>query len=160
MKLILLSLTLMLSLNIKAQTFNNEPPNNERFNGELALSFGTINSLSISVEKEFTSGKLKFGPRIEFVNLLLPQSYSGGDSTYSMNAQLRIRLIQVEYQVNPNLRVGIAPFWLLGPLPQKGYYKTPTTFYTHLQIKEGFSLETSITTSKNELFQISFRKEI
>jgi hypothetical protein len=77
-----------------------------------------------------------------------------------MNTQFRLRLAQVEYQLNDIIRVGIAPFWLLGPLPKNGYYKTPTTIYAHIQLKEGFSFEPSFTTSSRELIQLSFRKKI
>lgn len=155
MKSILLFLILMVSLNVKAQTFKSE-----RFTAEMALNVSLYHSLSISIEKEFTYGKFKFGPRAELVNLFTAKDYKFKDSTLQMSSQFRLRLVQVEYQVNPILRVGISPVWMLGPLPPKGYYKTPTTFYTHIQIKEGLSLETSITTSKDELFQLSFRKVI
>ena len=87
------------------------------------------------------------------------QSYVGeDDSTYLMSSQIRIRLAQIEYQINPLLRVGVAPFWMFGPIPSQGFYKTPTTFYAHLQLKEGLSLETSLTSSERELVQLSIRK--
>jgi len=128
---------------------------------EMSVNISTYNSLSISVEKEFTYGRWKFGPRVELVNLFNAVNYvAEDDSTYSMSAQLRIRLAQIEYQINPHLRVGVAPFWMLGPIPPKGFYKTPTTFYANLQLKEGFSFEPSITTSPEEFFQFSFRKII
>jgi len=133
----------------------------ERVFVEMSANISTYNSLSISVEKEFTYGKWKFGPRVELVNLFNAIDYiAEDDSTYSMSSQLRIRLAQIEYQINPHLRVGVAPFWMLGPIPPKGFYKTPTTFYAHLQLKEGFSFESSITTSSKEFYQFSFRKII
>jgi len=132
----------------------------ERVFVEMAVNVSYYNSLSISVEKEFTYGKFKFGPRAELVNLFTSESYKGGDSTYQMNTQFRLRLAQIEYQLNDRIRVGIAPFWLLGPLPKNGYYKTPTTVYAHIQLKEGFSFEPSITSSNRELIQLSFRKII
>ena len=132
----------------------------ERVFVEMSVNISTYNSLSISVEKEFTYGKWKFGPRVELVNLFANQPYQGEDSTYFMNTQLRIRLLQIEYQVNPHLRVGIAPFWMLGPLPKNGFYKTPSSIYAHIQLKEDLSLETGITTSGQELIQLSFRKTI
>ena len=95
------------------------------------------------------------------VNLFGDQSYIGeDDSTYSMQNQIRVRLAQIEYQINPRLRIGIAPFWMLGPLPKRGFYKTPSSIYAHLQIKEGLSLETSFTNSNKEMVQLSFRKAI
>jgi len=135
-------------------------PKSESVFGEMAVNVSYYNSLSISIEKEFTYGKFKFGPRAELVNLFTTENYKGGDSTYQMNTQFRLRLVQVEYQLNDKIRVGIAPLWLLGPLPKNGYYKTPTTIYAHIQLKEGFSFEPSITSSNRELIQLSFRKII
>jgi hypothetical protein len=77
-----------------------------------------------------------------------------------MNVQFRIRLAQIEYRVNPNIKVGISPFWMLGPIPQRGYYKTPTSIYADIQLKEGLSLETTFTSSQRELVQLSVRKRI
>ena len=125
---------------------------------EMAANISHYNSLSISVEKTFTEGRWLFGPRVELINLFDTTSYRGEDSTYYMKAQLRIRLAQIEYKVNDHLRLGIAPFWLLGPLPRNGFYKTPTSIYAHVQLKEGLSLETSFTNSTNELIQLSLRK--
>jgi hypothetical protein len=135
-------------------------PESEGVFVEMAVNVSYYNSLSISIEKEFTYGKFKFGPRAELVNLFTIENYKGGDSIYQMNTQFRLRLAQVEYQLNDKIRVGIAPFWLLGPLPKNGYYKTPTTIYAHIQLKEGFSFEPSITSSSRELIQLSFRKMI
>ena len=133
----------------------------ENWQVEMAANLSYYNSLSISVEKSFNYGKWEFGPRLELVNLFSYQSYIGeDDSTYSMRSQIRVRLAQIEYRINPNLRVGIAPFWMLGPLPKKGFYKTPSSIYAHVQIKEGLSLETSFTTSSREMIQLSFRKAI
>jgi len=156
MKSLLLCLLLCASLFSQGQSKDTS----EKYTIELAANISHYSSLSISVEKEFTYGKWKFGPRVELVNLFANQPYLGEDSAYFMNAQLRIRLVQIEYQVNPHLRVGIAPFWMLGPLPKNGFYKTPSSIYAHIQLKEGLSLETSITTSSQELIQLSFRKTI
>lgn len=132
----------------------------ERFLTEMAVNLSIYNSLSISIEKEFTYGKFTFGPRVELVNLFNTESYKGEDSTFTMNVQFRVRLAQIEYQLNDNVRIGISPFWLLGPLPRNGFYKTPTSIYSHIQIKEGLSLETSFTNSDQEMVQISLRKVI
>lgn len=126
----------------------------------MAFNIAQYYSMSISIEKTFTDGRWKFGPRAELVNPFTPQIYKAGDSTYTMNSQIRLRLIQAEYQINDKVRVGVAPFWLLGPVPRNGFYKTPTSFYGHIQIKEGLSLETSFTTSQNEMVQISIRREL
>lgn len=126
----------------------------------MAANVSDYNSLSISIEKTFTDGKWLFGPRVELVNLFNTLSYKGEDSTYQMNAQMRVRLGQIEYQVNNHVRLGIAPFWLLGPLPRNGFYKTPTSVYAHFQLKEGLSLETSFTTSQREFAQLSLRKKL
>jgi len=49
---------------------------------------------------------------------------------------------------------------MLGPIPRNGFYKTPTSIYTHIQLKDGLSLETSFTTSEKEMIQLSVRKEL
>ena len=156
---ILLCFVLFSSLFVSAKEPDTIPQSESVF-VEMAVNVSYYNSLSISIEKEFTYGKFKFGPRAELVNLFTTESYEGGDSTYQMNTQFRFRLAQVEYQLNDKIRVGIAPLWLLGPLPKNGYYKTPTTIYAHIQLKEGFSFEPSITSSNRELIQLSFRKII
>jgi len=156
---ILLCFVLFSSLFVSAKEKDTIPQSESVF-VEMAVNVSYYNSLSISIEKEFTYGKFKFGPRAELVNLFTTESYKGGDSTYQMNTQFRLRLVQVEYQLNDKIRVGIAPLWLLGPLPKNGYYKTPTTIYAHIQLKEGFSFEPSITSSNRELIQLSFRKII
>lgn len=136
------------------------PTQSERINIELAANFGLYNSLSASIEKEFTHGKWKFGPRVELINIFGKEPYTAEGVEFEMIAQLRARLLQLEYQVTDRIRIGVAPFWVLGPLPKQGFYKLPSSVYTHIQIKEGFSLETSLTNSKRELFQFSLRKEI
>ena len=156
---ILLCFELFSSLFVSAKEPDTIPQSESVF-VEMAVNISYYNSLSISIEKEFTYGKFKFGPRAELVNLFTTESYEGGDSTYQMNTQFRFRLAQVEYQLNDKIRVGIAPLWLLGPLPKNGYYKVPTTIYAHIQLKEGFSFEPSITSSSRELIQFSFRKII
>jgi hypothetical protein len=156
---ILLCFVLFSSLFVSAKEPDTIPQSESVF-VEMAVNISYYNSLSISIEKEFTYGKFKFGPRAELVNLFTTESYEGGDSTYQMNTQFRLRLAQVEYQLNDKIRVGIAPLWLLGPLPKNGYYKVPTTIYAHIQLKEGFSFEPSITSSSRELIQFSFRKII
>tara|TARA_B110000503_G_scaffold131072_1_gene205169 strand:- start:101 stop:580 length:480 start_codon:yes stop_codon:yes gene_type:complete len=128
---------------------------------EMSANVSYYNSLSISVEKTFTEGRWLFGPRVELINLFTPVNYiAEDDSTYQMVAQLRVRLAQIEYQINPHLRVGIAPVWMLGPLPKKGFYKTPSSIYAHIQLKEGLSLETTYTIANVDAFQISLRKKL
>jgi len=130
----------------------------ERYMVEMGVNISYYNSLSISVEKEFTYGRFTFGPRVELLNPFNSQIYNGGDSIFIMNAQVRLRLAQIEYSVNDKVRLGVAPFWLLGPLPRNGFYKTPSSVYAHIQLKEGLSLETSFTTSEREMVQLSLRK--
>lgn len=127
---------------------------------EMSANASLYHSLSISVEKEYSYGKFKFGPRIELLNPFEPQTYSGEDTTYVMYSQVRLRLAQIEYVFNDKFRIGIAPFWLLGPLPRNGFYTTPSSIYTHIQIKNDLSLETTFTTTRNETVQISLRKKI
>jgi len=130
----------------------------EKIFAEMSANISYYNSLSISMEKEFTYGKFTFGPRVELLNLFNTQTYEGGDTTFTMNTQVRLRLVQIEYRLNEYVKLGVAPFWLLGPLPRNGYYKTPSSVYAHIQLKEGLSLETSFTTSDQEMVQISLRK--
>ena len=130
----------------------------EKIFAEMSANISYYNSLSISMEKEFTYGKFTFGPRVELLNLFNTQTYEGGDTTFTMNTQVRLRLAQIEYRLNEYVKLGVAPLWLLGPLPRNGYYKTPSSIYAHVQLKEGLSLETSFTTSDQEMVQISLRK--
>ena len=130
----------------------------EKIFAEMSANISYYNSLSISMEKEFTYGKFTFGPRVELLNLFNTQTYEGGDTTFTMNTQVRLRLVQIEYRLNEYVKLGVAPLWLLGPLPRNGYYKTPSSVYAHVQLKEGLSLETSFTISDQEMVQISLRK--
>ncbi len=127
---------------------------------EMSSNISYYNSLSISVEKEFTYGKWKFGPRVELINIFGNESYTAEDSNFRMIAQMRVRLLQLEYQVTDRIRIGVSPFWLLGPLPKEGFYKVPSSVYAHIRIKEGLSLETSLSNTNRELFQLSLRKVI
>ncbi len=127
---------------------------------EMSANISYYNSLSISVEKEFTYGKWKFGPRVELINVFGDESYIAEKVDFKMIAQIRVRLLQLEYQVADRIRIGVAPFWMLGPLPKQGVYKVPSSVYAHIQIKEGFSLETSLSNTNRELFQVSLRKVI
>ena len=130
----------------------------EKIFAEMSANISYYNSLSISMEKEFTYGKFTFGPRVELLNLFNTQTYEGGDTTFTINTQVRLRIAQIEYRLNEYVKLGVAPLWLLGPLPRNGYYKTPSSVYAHIQLKEGLSLETSFTTSDQEMVQISLRK--
>ena len=130
----------------------------ESWGVEMAANISYYNSLSVSIEKSFNYGKWVFGPRVELLNIFGSETYQGDDSTYAMTSQVRIRLAQIEYKINPSVRIGIAPFWMLGPLPRNSFYKTPTSVYAHIQLKENLSLETSFTSSQKEAVQISIRK--
>lgn len=136
------------------------PKTPEEISVEFATNIGTNHSLSISVEKTFTYNKWKFGPRVEFANLLNTQQYVAEEMEYKMIAQLRVRLLQLEYQVADRVRIGIAPLWVKGPLPRQGFYKVPSSVYTHIQLKEGFCLETTFTNAEEELIELSLRKVI
>jgi len=65
MRSILLCLLLCASLFSQGQSKDTS----EKYAVELAANISYYNSLSISVEREFTYGKWKFGPRVELVNL-------------------------------------------------------------------------------------------
>lgn len=156
--LILFILVLSFSLVVSAQ--DSIPTQSERINVEISTNLSLYNSLSVSIEKEFTHGRWRFGPRVELVNIFGYEPYIAEKVNFKMIAQMRVRLLQLEYQVTDRVRIGITPFWMLGPLPKKGFYKVPSSVYSHVQLKEGFSLETSLTNSKRELFQLSLRREI
>ena len=138
----------------------------ERWITEAAINVSTVNSLSISIEKEFQYERWTFGPRIELVNLFRPLSYrvdsfAGSlDTTLQQYAQIRIRLAQVEYQLTDRIRLGCAPFWMLGPIPRRGWYQTPTSVYAHFDLDEPktLSLEASLNTYQQGLAQLSLRK--
>jgi len=156
MRSLLLCLLSLLYLSSSAQSIDTS----ESWDIEFAANVSTYNSLSVSIEKSFNYGKWVFGPRVELLNIFGSETYQGDDSTYAMTSQVRIRLAQIEYKINPSVRIGIAPFWMLGPLPRNGFYKTPTSVYAHIQLKEGLSLETSVTSSPREVLQISVRKSL
>lgn len=137
-----------------------KPKTSEEIIVEFATNIGTNNSLSISMEKTFTYNKWKFGPRVEFANLLNDQQYTAENNDYEMIAQLRVRLLQLEYQVTDRIRIGVAPLWMKGPLPQFGFYQVPSSMYAHIQLKEGFCLETTLTNVERELIEFSLRKTI
>jgi len=156
----LLTLLLLLPYTIGNGQTKLKADTSENWGVEMAANISHYNSLSISIEREFHYNRFTFGPRVELLNLFQSQFYNGDDSTYKMNAQFRIRLVQIEYRVNPNIKVGISPLWMLGPIPQKGYYKTPTSIYADIRLKEGLSFETTFTTSQRELVQLSVRKRL
>jgi len=163
MKQLLLLWSLLLSSLFFTANAQDTVKQSERYMVEIAANVSQYNSLSISIEKEFTHGRFTFGPRVELLNPFNSQTYpgqtpEGKDTTFIMNAQVRLRLAQIEYSVNDKVRLGVAPLWLLGPLPRNGYYKTPSSVYAHFQLKEGLSLETSFTTSEREMVQLSLRK--
>ena len=133
----------------------------ERIFVEAAINYTTKSSLSISIEKEFTYNRWKFGPRIELVNLFDTVQYRGGNDTLIQTAQVRLRLAQIEYQLNNHLRIGIAPIWMLGPLPRKGFYRTPTSIWAHIDLDnpKTLSLEVTLTNSRDQLLQLGLRKK-
>lgn len=127
---------------------------------EFAANISYYNSLSLSLEKNFEVGRFTFGPRAEYLRPLKSLSYNVGDTSYIMESQFRLRLVQVEFKLNNTIAIGASPFWLLGPIPRKGYYKTPSTIYAEVKLKDGLFLETSFTTSDKELVQLSLRKRL
>ena len=156
----LLFLILILSLSFVVSAQDSIPTQSERVNVELSTNLSLYSSLSISIEKEFTHGRWRFGPRVELVNIFGNEPYTTEKVDFKMIAQIRVRLLQLEYQVTDKMRIGVTPFWMLGPLPKQGFYKVPSSVYTHIQLKEDFSLETSLTNTKRELIQFSLRKVI
>jgi hypothetical protein len=138
----------------------------ERYNVELAINVSQYNSLSVSIEKEFQYNKFFFGPRIEILNPFRQLTYTvqanNKDTTYTTDWQWRIRLAQIEYQATDRIRVGIAPFWMLGPQPRRGYYQTPSSLYATfwLDKPKTLQLECLFQSASQAPVQLSVRKTL
>jgi hypothetical protein len=134
----------------------------EKWQFESAINISGYNSLSISLEKEYTVGQFKFGPRVELLSPFGDLKYQvpGDSNIYRQSAQVRLRLLQIEWCVADRIRLGVAPIWMLGPLPRYGYYKTPSSIYAHFDLDKEKTLNTeiSLSTTWDELMQISIRK--
>jgi len=145
---------------------NTVPVQKESFNVELAINVSQYNSLSVSIEKEFQYNKFHFGPRIEILNPFRQLTYTvqanNKDTTYTTDWQWRIRLAQIEYQATDRIRIGIAPFWMLGPVPRRGYYQTPTSLYATfwLDRQATLQLECLLQTTSQAPVQLSVRKRL
>lgn len=118
----------------------------ERINVEMAIQVKPdYTAYSLSIEREFQYNQFYFGPRIELENPFRQQQYrvveNNRDTVHYYNLLLNIRLVQIEYQLNPHLRIGIAPFWMQGPLPRKGWYKTPSSIYAHFWLDKPQTLQ-------------------
>ena len=159
MRIVLLILAISFSLLTFAQ--KPTPIERERINVEMAINIQSYNSLSISIEKEFQYNKFYFGPRIEILNPFRSQTYVV-DTILSMDWQLRIRLVQIEYQATERIRVGIAPLWLLAPVPRQGWYQTPSSLYAcfWLDDKKTLEFEAILQTTKQGPFQLTLRKRL
>ena len=138
----------------------------EKFNLEVSCLVSNYTATSISIEKEFQLNKFYFGPRIELVKLITPQDYKvhelGHTDTLAQQSQLRIRLSKFEWQVTQKIRLGIAPFWMLGPIPARGWYQTPTSIWITYWIDKPQTLYANITlhNTNEALWQISLTKRI
>ena len=145
---------------------NTVPIEKERYNVELAINVSEYNSLSVSIEKEFQYNNFFFGPRIEILNPFQTQAYTvdyyGKDSTMQANWQVRIRLAQIEYQINPSTRIGIAPLWMSGPVPSHGYYQTPTSIYATFWLDQPKTLqfECILQNADRQRIQLVLRKTL
>ena len=145
---------------------NTVPIEKESYNVELAINQSQYNSLSVSIEKEFQYNKFFFGPRIEILNPFRQLTYTvkekDKDTTYTSNWQWRIRLAQIEYQATDRIRIGIAPFWMLGPQPRRGYYQTPSSLYATfwLDPHKTLQLECLFQTTSQAPVQLSVRKTL
>jgi len=157
MKKILSVLLIFLSGFLMAQT-----EDNGKWKFEGAVNISEYSSLSISLEREYTYKKITFGPRVELVNpfSVLTYQIDGDTNIYQQFAQIRLRLLQVEWEASDRIKIGIAPFWMLGPLPRRGYYKTPSSAYVHFDLDKAKTLSSEISISTNfpEIVLISFRK--
>ena len=142
------------------------PVQKESYNVELAINVAQYNSLSVSIEKEFQYNKFHFGPRIEILNPFRQLTYTvkenNKDTTYTTDWQWRIRLAQIEYQASNRIRIGIAPIWMLGPQPRRGYYQTPTSLYATVWLdrQATLQLECLLQTTSQAPVQLSVRKTL
>ena len=153
----------------KADTINitdTTPIQRESYNVELAINVSEYNSLSISIEKEFQYNNFFFGPRIEILNPFRQLTYTvkekGKDTTYTTDWQWRIRLAQIEWQATARIRIGIAPIWMLGPQPRRGYYQTPTSIYATVWLDKPktLQLECLFQSTSQAPVQLSVRKTL
>jgi|TARA_R110000796_G_scaffold214703_1_gene330644 hypothetical protein len=122
---------------------------------EIAANMSHYNSLSIGFEKMFSYKKFKFGPSVEYLSLGSNEEYNEDGDTFLMNAQYRIRLLQIEYPLHDKVTIGLSPVWMLGPIPRKGLYMTPFSAYVRFELLEYVFVETTFTNSKRESIQLS-----
>lgn len=158
MKSLFVCLLLFLSSLSSAQSVDTS----ESWFVEAGINIAQQSSLSISIEKEFVVGKLHFGPRLEIANLFDTIQYraEGVDTLLTQRAQVRLRLWQFEWEVTDKIRIGVAPFWMLGPIPRRGFYRTPSSVWAHFDLdpQKTLSLAVTLTTSSDQLSQLSLRK--
>lgn len=138
----------------------------EKINVELAINFAEYNSLSMSIEKEFQWNRWYFGPRVEILNPFQAQEYVvdyfGKDSVMQANWFVRVRPLQLEWQASPFIRIGIAPVWMSGPVPRRGYYQTPSSIYANFWLDKSktLQLECCLQNADRQPIQISLRKRL
>jgi len=132
----------------------------ERWIGRIAANVSGYNSLSVSIEREFTQGNWTFGPKLELLNPFGWISYKTENGVEQMNSQVRIYLARVEWHKSDKIGFGASPFWMLGPVPRKGYYLTPSSVWISYNISDKNQMEISATNSRDLLLQLSFRKQI
>lgn len=95
--------------------------------------------IGASVQKDFQESNFTFGPRVELVS-----------DINQVGGLLNIYLVSVWYKVNPNIEVGISPFWMRGPLPRQGLYSTPSSLHGRFK-KNDVSVELWVTTSNQPI---------
>lgn len=152
-------LIFLFSLHTQAQ----KPKTEELVNMESAIqATAEYYAYSFSIEKEFQYNNFFFGSRVELMNPFNAQPYIGGGDSLSYNLLLNIRLLQLEYKIDENVRVGVAPVWAKRPLPSIGYYKTPSSVYAHfwLDKEKTLHLITQLNLYKENRFQIELRKKL
>lgn len=98
----------------QADTTSTKPIEKESYNVEMTIQVKPdYIAYAFSIEKEFHNNNFYSSPRIEIENPFSRQAYrvqeKGKDTIHYYNLLLNIRLVQIEYQLNTQLRVGITP---------------------------------------------------
>ena len=132
----------------------------EKWRTELSFNMSTYSALSASIEKEFRYNDWYFGPRVELVNPFGTIKYTTQKGDKYMTSQIRVQLLRVEWEKDKIMRFGIAPFWMLGPIPREGFYQINTSIWAGIRISETKRIEAGFNTAREIPFQVSFRQQL
>lgn len=124
----------------------------------LAATASSYHSWSIGFSQMFPWGKFRLGPSADYCVLTRYEEYQADGESFLMDAQLRINLVNIEYPIGDRVSVGVSPFWLLAPLPRRGYYKIPSSIYARFEIYNNLFYKAVITNTDREFMQMSLIK--